>query len=484
MKERSEQIKMREGDYTFFTVDREEYGIQTEYVAGVQETPVVRRVPKAPGFIEGVANIHGRILPVINTRNRVETMKTDQTQKTLILTQLEGVFYGLLADQVTSVAYLGQEMIEPVNPVLIKKEMPFIPAMAAIGDRLVHLLDLETLVYAGVDVDPKEKIAYTAYTQKGQKVLGRTKKTDQQRYIVMLIGQETYGLPIDALKEVVLGSRLEKLSGGPDYLAGIIKTPEGMIPVIDMQKKYDLELEPYQAQCRIVVFETEDSCFGILANAAWEMIGISQDEIKDTPKTIVGDQTTHIKNVAMLDRGKRLVIIMDAAKVLTKKDLKKLSKVEGVDRSRGMLEAKTTRGESMKSFLIFQVAGHEFAFDMALLVEVINYKTVSRIPKAPPHIRGLIPVKSELVPVIDLRVNLEMKTKGNADEKHIIIIRKDDALHGFIADRVIEILQVLEQDLAEPGDFPGGINLDAIEGIIRIKGSDRVPMVLKLEKVI
>ena len=471
------------GDYTFFTVDGEEYGIQTEYVAGVQETPVVRRVPKAPIFIEGVANIRGRILPVINTRNRFETIKTDQTPKTLILTRLEGVFYGLLADRVTGIAYLGKEMIEPVNPVLIRKEMPFIPAMAAFGDRLVHLLDLETLVYAGVDVDPKEKTAYTTYTQKVQKALGHTQKIVHQQYVVMQIGRETYGLPIDALKEVVVEAKLEKLYGGPDDLAGIIKTPEGMIPVIDMQKKYDLEPVPYQAQCRIVVVEAGGSSLGILANAAWEIVGISPDEIKDTPKTIVGDQTTHIKNVAMLE-GKRLVIILDPANILTEKDFKTFSRVEGVDMSRRTLEGKATRGESMKSFLIFQVAGHEFAFDTARLVEVIPYKAASRIPKAPVHIRGLIPVKGELVPVTDLRLHLEMKTNGNADEKHIIIIRKADALHGVIADRVIEILQVLEQDLAEPGDFLGGFNLDAIEGVIQIKGSDRVPMVLNLQKTV
>jgi len=485
MKTKLEQKESPEGDYTCFYLDGEEYGIATQFVTGVQAAPMVRRVPKSPEFIEGVSNIHGRILPIVNTRNRLGSFQTETLQKnTLILTQLDGVFYGLLADQLSGITYLNQKMIEPVNPILVKKETPFIRAMATVDDRLVHLLDLEAFLFSGLDVDRKEKRDYSTFSQKSRESRTYQQKDDHLAHLVIEIGLETYGLSINALRDVLKGSVLEPLSGGPDYLAGIVRTPEGIVPVIDMQKKYRMAAVPYTGLCRIVVVESGRNRFGVLANRASEMVGILPDEIKAPPAAVTGDRASHIKNVAILGQGKRLIILLEKANLLTEKEFQDLSMVEGMEKSQGRTQEKTTRGESVKSFLIFQVADHEFAFDMGCLVEVIPYKRPSRVSKAPSHIRGLITVKGELVPVTDLRLHLDIESEDAAVEKHIIILRESKRIHGIIVDRVTEILQVPEQSLVAPGDFLKGISLDAIESIIRLETSERVPMVLNLEKAV
>jgi len=256
------------------------------------------------------------------------------------------------------------------------------------------------------------------------------------------------------------------------------------VPVIDMQKKYRMTAVPYTGHCRIVVVEAGRNRFGVLANTASEMVGILPDEIKAPPAAVTGDRASHIKNVAILGQGKRLIILLEKGNLLTEKEFQTLSTVEGMEKSKGRTKEKTTRGESVKSFLIFQVADHEFAFDMGCLVEVIPYKIPSRVSKAPSHIRGLITVKGELVPVTDLRLHLAIESADAAVEKHIIILRESKRIHGIIVDRVTEILQVPEQSLVAPGDFLKGINLDAIESIIRLETSERIPMVLNLEKAV
>ena len=473
-----------QGDYTCFTVGDEEYGILTQDVTGVQEAPIVRRVPKAPVFIKGVANIRGRILTVIDTCSRFETVQSNSDTGKMIVAQVDGISFGLLADQVIGISRLEKEMIEPVNPVLVDRQMPFITAMALVNERLLHLIEMTSLVYAGVEVSKKEKTAYAGHAQKALTTYRQTKQTDYLRHLVMKIGHETYGLDMGALKEVKTKTKLEKLSSGPKYLEGMIKTADGMIPVIDLQKKYDLEPDPFGPQSRIVLMDTTSGLFGILANTASEMINIPTEEIKETPKAITGEQTKHIKNIALLGQKKRLVAILEPAHILTEDDYKTLSKVEGVDMRRQQKKRKTTGGKAVKAFLTFELSGHEFAFDMANLVEVIPYQPVSRIPKAPAHIRGLIHVKGELVPVTDLTTLLEIDNSAGSDEKHIIIVQKSDGLHGIIAERVREILHVEEKNLIEPGDFSKGIKLDAIEKAIRIHHSDRVPMVLNLDKTI
>ena len=486
MQDGSELIEAREGNYTCFTVDGEEYALLTEYVMGVQGVPVIRRVPKSPDFIEGVANIRGRIMPVINASNRLATSDGEKKSKSLIITQVEGAYYGLLADEVIGNTHLEQAVIEPVNPVLVKKETPFILAMAAIDDRLVHLLDLDALFFAGLNVNPSNKAAFAVHVQQtnqDHQALQISKHKDSHQYLIMQIGQESYALPVHLLREVLVGENIEKISAMPDYIAGIVRTHGLTVPVVDMQIKFGLKPVPYESSRRVVVVDAGNKRLGIVANSAWEMIEISASAMKSPPKSISVSQTTHIKQVAVLDNGRRMLIVLDPVGVLTARDYKTLLTAEGLDTSLPSSIDKVAKGGAVKSYLIFQVAGYEFAFNIDHLSEVVSYLPVNRIPKAPAEIRGLVSVKGELVPVTDLRVKLNIKSAEFAAEKYLVVVNKQGALYSVIADKIVEILQVSGDDLLAPETVSVGIDADVIEAVIRLDNSDRVPMTLNFQKI-
>lgn len=476
--------KSLQGTYTCFTVGGEAYALPTQSVLGVQAVPTVRRVPKAPQFIKGVANVDGRIITIIDTRYRFEAVPSEAATGTLLVAELEGISFGVLAEQVTGITRFSREMIAPANPVLVSRETPFVTAMAMVDERLVHLVDLAALVYAGVNISKKDESAYAGYSQKALKSNRPTSRSDRQRHLIMQIGHETYGLSIDMLKAVKTSADLETFSGGPKYLSGVIKTANTIIPVVDLQKKYNLEPVRFNAQSRVVVVDAATENFGIRTTAASEMVDIASESLKDLPEAVSGESTKHIRCIAILGHNRRLVAILNPDEILTETDCQALSKVAGVDIHRRRKKSKTTGEKTMQTFLTFQVAGHELACDMGNLIEVTPYQTISRVPKAPAHIRGLIHTKGELVPVTDLKKILKIDDHGKTDEKHIIIVRKGNTLHGIIADRIGEILHVDEKNLVIPEKILHGVKLAGIEKAIRIQNSDRVPLVLNLEKTI
>ena len=475
----------RSGYHACFSIGGDEYAIPAQLVAGVHHTPAIRRVPKAPAFIAGVTNMRGRILPVIDTAGRFgENRPEGSGYPLLVLTRLDGVYYGLLADQLSGILYLHEEMIEKVNPVLVKKEAPFIPAMAVFKKRIIHLLDLEALFFAGLDIGTREKKAYAAHARKTRADRAAGQTGAGSRYLIIQVGVETYGLPIDRLTEVVGMSTIDTMSGGPGYLSGVIRRSAGLIPVIDPRKKYGIPGSPLPGQGRVVIMTSQARSFGLLAGTADEMISIFPDEVQPPPKSVVGDTATHIKQIALTGHDKRLIAILDVDSLFTDAEYQEISAVDGVTWSGDAPETAPAEGDTMTSFLIFQVARHELAFDMACLVAVIPYKTPSPVAKAPPHIQGLIQVKGRLVPVTDLRIHLRMDTADTVKGKYIIVLEHNNDFHGFAVDRMSEILRIPDTDVLKPEAFLKGVDLDAIDGVIRMEDSDRIPMILNVPKAI
>ncbi len=98
--------KSLSGEYISLLIQDEEYGVSPSQVRGIVDIPVIRKVPKVPSFIEGVANIRGRIVPLLNTIERFELLPSEESeeeaQKRLVLVQLDNSLYGFIPKEVKS----------------------------------------------------------------------------------------------------------------------------------------------------------------------------------------------------------------------------------------------------------------------------------------------------------------------------------------------------------------------------------------------
>ena len=492
------------GEHLCVGIGSEEYAIPTSQVMGVLETPAVRRVPKAPDFIEGVANIRGRIVPLLNPIERFglsdqSTIDNQQSsiqkqstidnhqssiQKPLVLVRMENALYGLMIDRVASIRDFPQNIIEPVNPVLVSKEAPFIRGMANDGERIIHLLDLNAFISAGLEIHREERVAYEAFATETTAAGARARRRTSEPYLALRIAEETYAVHLSGLNEVIPTAKMEPYAGGLPYLAGTIKTREGILPVIDLQKKFNLDRVQYAESSRVVTLTAEGFYLGILANAVTEILDIDDEEIKEAPALISSGDAAHIKDIALLEGGARLVLLMDQTRILDDKEVVTLKKMDGIKMSRALRKKKPLKAEETLTFIIFQVAQMEFALNLNDLSEVIPYRAPTRIPKAPPHVKGLVPVKGELVSVIDLRRRFDLPAAPDAPETRIILVRQGNALHGVAADAVLEILRVAPKDVVAPPKIVKGIDSAFVERLLVIRKTDRAPIVLNMEAVL
>ncbi|MEC4683455.1 MAG: chemotaxis protein CheW [Nitrospirota bacterium] len=134
-----------------FQLGEEEYALDVLSVREINRTSDVTRVPKAPYFVEGVMNLRGKILPVVNLRKRFgfpQANTADDEARTIVVFH-EGLMVGLAVDQVYQVIRIPRDKIEKNEGIGLGNVLDAVMAgVAHLGDRMVVLLDLPKLLEA------------------------------------------------------------------------------------------------------------------------------------------------------------------------------------------------------------------------------------------------------------------------------------------------------------------------------------------------
>lgn len=146
-----------EAKFVIFKLDTEEYGMDILRVQGIERMLPITRVPKTPDFVEGVCNLRGSIVPIIDLRQRFNIPKKQQDDNTrIIVVSLEDVRVGLIVDAANDVITVNSENIEPTPSVIDSIDNKFISGVAKVQDRLIIILDLFKVLNKDEIVEIKE----------------------------------------------------------------------------------------------------------------------------------------------------------------------------------------------------------------------------------------------------------------------------------------------------------------------------------------
>ena len=130
-----------------FSIGEEEFGVDILKVQEIIRIMEITKVPKAPQFVEGVINLRGNVIPVIDLRKRfgLETRDHD-SQTRIIVIEINKMIVGFVVDSVSEVLRIPQNTVEPPPPVVSGLESEYISGVGKLEDRLLIMLDLDRLL--------------------------------------------------------------------------------------------------------------------------------------------------------------------------------------------------------------------------------------------------------------------------------------------------------------------------------------------------
>jgi purine-binding chemotaxis protein CheW len=133
-----------------FRVGKETFGVPIELVHEIVRVPEIAAVPDAPACVEGIINLRGKIISVVDLRKRFGEMKIEPSRKNRILiAEIEGKMVGLIVDAASEVIRLAHADIEAPPDVFEEGEIKYVTGVGKLNGRLVILIDLRKILQRG-----------------------------------------------------------------------------------------------------------------------------------------------------------------------------------------------------------------------------------------------------------------------------------------------------------------------------------------------
>ncbi len=148
-KRETTEERVKETQLVIFKLREEEFAAEISSVLEISRYLEITHLPEAPGFVEGVVNLRGQVIPVIDLARQFGLKTLTERPKTarIVVAEIGGEILGILVDEVPEVLRIPENQIEP-TPELIHgdEKREYVKGVAKLGERLVVVLDLEKLL--------------------------------------------------------------------------------------------------------------------------------------------------------------------------------------------------------------------------------------------------------------------------------------------------------------------------------------------------
>jgi purine-binding chemotaxis protein CheW len=132
-------------------------------------------------------------------------------------------------------------------------------------------------------------------------------------------------------------------------------------------------------------------------------------------------------------------------------------------------------------FLTFFLAEEEYGIEITKVQEIIGMLPITRVPRTPEYVRGVVNLRGKVIPIVDLRRKFGLDATG-AEETCIIVVQVRGVQLGVVVDRVSEVSAVSPADIEEPPSFGADVHTEYLLGLGKVNG--RVKLLLDIDQVL
>jgi purine-binding chemotaxis protein CheW len=160
-----------------------------------------------------------------------------------------------------------------------------------------------------------------------------------------------------------------------------------------------------------------------------------------------------------------------------------MSKIQGASSTLQELSV----GEKLAGkYLTFKLALEEYGLEILKVQEIIQMQAITRVPRTPDYVRGVINLRGKVIPVVDLRKKFILDMSTDTEKTCIIVVQISSldnvVVMGIIIDEVKEVLDIKAEDIENTPSFGSNINTDFILGMGKVNGT--VKILLDIDKIL
>lgn len=138
--------------------------------------------------------------------------------------------------------------------------------------------------------------------------------------------------------------------------------------------------------------------------------------------------------------------------------------------------------QKVMKVIVFQLIDKEYAISVDVVQGIEKMLSISRVPKTPPYVKGVLNLRGAVTPIVDLRARFGLEVKEMDESTRIIIVTLEDYDVGLIVDAANDVLDIPVESIEPQPEVVGSVEVDFISGVAKV--DKRLLVMLNLEKVL
>lgn len=439
------------GQLVTFTLDGVEFGLDIDRVQEITPRTDITPVPGAPSFVLGVVNLRGTIIPVLDSRLRFHLEPQAPTAKTrIIIMNLAGQGTGLQVDAVSEVVRLEDSTIRETPPLVAGVRSDYLAGMVTVGNRLITLIDLDKILDSA-EFSQRELLLESNSVAPtfgaGAADLADEQALEELPYVTFALGQESFGINLQQVEEIIELPAVTKVPDAPGYVLGVICLRDQVLPLLDFIQMLRVEdTDPLRQREMVILLNFGEAKLGIAVDSIQEIIRLRPEDILPPPHTLNEGEASKFEGVVV--RPDRMVSIIKVLNILRGDDRQKIAAL-----GTSLLSQKAEEVQAVSHDLplvVFRLGAEAFGLRLQEVREIIMVGMITPVPRAPSFIDGVLNLRGEVMPVIDLRDRFGLTRQPATNLSRIVITPIGDVFTGLVVDAVDEVKTVDQRKLEAP----------------------------------
>ena len=525
MSEQTALQQVAEDQLVTFCLGGENLAFPIGLVQEIVKPSAITRVPNAPPYVEGIANLRGNILPVVNLRNRLGMNLKEQDDDTrVVVLNVNGAATGMVVDSVSEVLHVDESTIEAPPGVVEGIDGQYLRGVAKTDDgkRLTLILSTEKIL---PDTANRKEIGASIDSGRAVTADDQDEKQleEEELLVTFRMAGEEFAVDIMQVQEIIRVTEVTRVPRAPAFVRGITSLRNRLLPIVDLRALFGMtsmeddvstrslpegempeadqetviEAEGTDAPAdaasrddetedarRIVVIDMDGVLIGILVDSVSEVLRLPLKSIEDPPAIINGEHAAKLKGVGKLNNGERLLMLLDMGNLISADQKEALTAAAGDQEKDEDGMAKEVMDE--EQVVCFRIEKEEYGIDIMKVQEIIRIDEITKVPNAPRFVEGIVNLRGNVLPVLDMRTRFGLDKDERTEQNRIIVVDISGRTTGIIVDSVSEVLRIPRNQIEPPPDLITETGLEGryIEGIGKLGEGKRIIVLVQVDALL
>jgi purine-binding chemotaxis protein CheW len=403
------------------TASNQTFALPVQDVVEIIRVGAISRVPHAPDSLLGIANFRNTALPVVSLARLLGSPTSPQDDRTRIVVVAIDNPAGLLVDSIGLISDAGDHQV----------------------------LDARALLQRDFSSKRHKPLALhkSALTTTSTDQINGNNAAEQVAFVSFMVAGQDYALPLSHVVAITdFPDEITEVPRADDAIVGMAEIKSELVPLVSLRALLGLSNDGFDtASAHVTLVRLAGKTVGLIADSMKAILRISPNSLDAVPSVLTrGTGEASIQAICRLDGG-RLVSILAVERLF---DAETTQRLMAASPSRDAPMESPDAEDSQEQFLIFQLGRERYGLPIALVDEIVRRPDhLTRVPRAPPFVDGIMNLRGKMIPVVDQRLRFSMESSTDRRTSRIIVLTIDGLQTGIVVDRVSEILSIAPSEL-------------------------------------